>query len=423
MTAKNLTGIITPALCLATAVLLPFLALWVTASEAGAATYPVVDTGQDQCFSDSGAMICPGSGQAFFGQDAQNAGNQPSYARSADGLTVYDNVTGLTWVQNPDLNGDGAVNTGDKLTYSQAQAYVDTVNAQGLGGFSDWRLPTIKQLYSLIDFRGTDPPVEGTNIAGLIPFIDTAYFGFGYGDTSAGDRIIDSQWVTSTLYAANNGQMFGVNFADGRIKGYGMTTPDPRQPEKTFYVRLCRGDPGYGNNSFVNNGDGTITDNATGLMWTQVDNGQGVSWAAALAWASQKNAENYLGYSDWRLPDAKELHSIVDYTRSPDTTGSAAIDPVFQASEIVNMAGQMDYPFYWSGTSHLSFNGRGDRGVYIAFGRGLGQMNGNIFDVHGAGCQRSDPKDGDPAAYPIAGMGPQGDVQRVFNHVRLLRGR
>ncbi len=45
----------------------------------------------------------------------------------------------------------------------------------------------------------------------------------------------------------------------------------------------------------------------------------------------------------------------------------------------------------------------------------------NIIDVHGAGCQRSDPKSGDEAEYPSAGHGPQGDVQRVFNYVRVVR--
>ena len=45
----------------------------------------------------------------------------------------------------------------------------------------------------------------------------------------------------------------------------------------------------------------------------------------------------------------------------------------------------------------------------------------NVIDVHGAGCQRSDPKDGDPEDYPSWGHGPQGDVQRVFNYVRLVR--
>jgi cysteine-rich repeat protein len=60
--------------------------------------------------------------------------------------------------------------------------------------------------------------------------------------------------------------------------------------------------------------------------------------------------------------------------------------------------------------------------VYVAFGRGLGSLDGvNVIDVHGAGCQRSDPKDGDPNDYPGWGFGPQGDVQRVFNYVRCVR--
>ncbi|MCK7477912.1 MAG: DUF1566 domain-containing protein [Candidatus Moduliflexus flocculans] len=62
-------------------------------------------------------------------------------------------------------------------------------------------------------------------------------------------------------------------------------------------------------------------------MWTKGDSAQGLNWQEALAWVQAKNAENYLGHDDWRLPNAKELQSIVDYTRSPDTTSSAAIDP------------------------------------------------------------------------------------------------
>ena len=41
-------------------------------------------------------------------------------------------------------------------------------------------------------------------------------------------------------------------------------------------------------------------------------------------------------------------------------------------------------------------------------------------DVHGAGSQRSDPKAGDPAMFPH-GRGPQGDVIRIYNYVRLVR--
>ena len=47
-------------------------------------------------------------------------------------------------------------------------------------------------------------------------------------------------------------------------------------------------------------------------------------------------------------------------------------------------------------------------------------MNGNLLDVHGAGCQRSDPKSGDINDYPQY-FGPQGDVQYVYNFVRGVR--
>mgnify|MGYP006267894679 CR=1 FL=1 len=105
-----------------------------------------------------------------------------------------------------------------------------------------------------------------------------------------------------------------------------------------MYVRYVRGNPGYGKNDFRDNGDGTITDRATGLMWSKADSQTGMDWPAALAWVQKKNAENHLGHGDWRLPDAKELQSIVDYTRSPSTTGSAAIDPVLEVTAVTRRA-------------------------------------------------------------------------------------
>jgi len=388
-------------------------------------TYPIVDTGQEQCYDNSSEITCPAEGEAFYGQDSQYNGNQPSYTISGDGLTVLDNVTGLTWTQGVDWSDDGTVDADDKFTYADAQTYVNTLNAQSYGGYNDWRVPTIKELYSLIDYRGTDPnPMAGSS-SGLVPFIDDETFQFAYGDLSAGERIIDSQWATTTLYVStvmdNMPAMFGVNFADGRIKGY-PAVGGPGGVDKTYYVRYCRGNTEYGTNHFLDNGDGTISDSSTGLMWSQSDNGAAVNWQEALAWVQQKNNEAYLGHDDWRLPNAKELQGIVDYTRSPDTTNSAAINPVFSATQIINEAGNPDYPFYWTGTSFLRFDGSVTSAVYVTFGRGLGSMDGvTVIDVHGAGCQRSDPKDGDPDDYPTWGFGPQGDVQRVFNYVRLVR--
>ncbi len=382
--------------------------------------YRVVDTGQVSVFSDKGQLLkAPKPGEPFFGQDAHYTWNPPSYAVSGDGLCVEDRNTGLTWQRSPDIDGDGAVTWKDKMTFAQAKAIPAKLNAARFGGYTDWRLPTIKQLYSLIDFRGTDPSPAGTDTSGLRPFIDAKVFKFAYGQTDHGERIIDSQWVSSTVYG-NKGvrgsdKVFGVNFADGRIKGYDLSTPDGG--EKTFFVLCVRANTRYGTNDFVDNKNKTITDRASGLMWSKEDSRKGMSWQDALAWVQARNQEKFLGHSDWRLPNAKELHSIVDYTRSPDMTHSAAIDAVFTCTPITNEAKAADFPYYWTSTTH-STSGRA--AVYIAFGRALGCMGGAWRDVHGAGAQRSDPKSGDPAAFP-QGRGPQGDAIRILNYVRPVR--
>jgi hypothetical protein len=382
-------------------------------------SYIVVDTGQGTCYDNSSEIICPRPGEAFYGQDAQYQANPPSYRDNGDG-TITDLNTGLIWQKTP----------GDKMTWYDARAGASSFE---LAGYNDWRLPTIKELYSLILFSGIDPSgPPGANIPGNIPFIDTNYFDFEYGDTSAGERIIDAQYWSGTEYVSStmNGDatVFGVNFADGRIKGYPRDNGPHGEP-MTQFVRYVRDNPYYGINVFIDNNDGTINDQATGLMWDKADSGKGFIWEEALRWVRQKNNENYLGYSHWRLPNAKELQSIVDYTRSPATTNLAAIDPLFECSTITDEGGETNYPFYWTSTTHVNGSeSPGRMAVYVAFGEALGYMemppnsgNRNLLDVHGAGAQRSDPKVGDPADRPV-GHGPQGDVIRIYNFVRLVRG-
>jgi len=388
---------------------------WIFNAYAQSANYVVVDTGQTTFYDNSKTISLPQPGEPFYGQDAQYNGTQHSYQNNGDG-TVTDLVTGLMWQKSPDTNGDGVINYSDKMFFDDAKAYAASFH---LAGYNDWRLPTIKELYSLIMFSGAEANPDATSTAGLVPFIDTNYFNFAYGDLSSGERIIDAQYATSTIYVSTtmtgDRTMFGVNFADGRIKGY----PADQSVGKKYYVLYVRGNTAYGTNEYADNGDGTITDKATGLMWMKNDNGAAVSWENALNYAE---GLEYAGYSDWRLPTAKELQSIVDYTRSPATTNSAAIDPVFNNSQITNEAGETDYPFYWSGTTFSSESPtRGESAVYVTFGKALGYMNGKWIDVHGAGSQRSDPKTGNPEGYPY-GRGPQGDAIRIFNYVRAVRG-
>jgi hypothetical protein len=402
--------------------------------------YVIVDTGQERCYDNSKEIAAPKPGEAFYGQDAQHAGNKPAYKDNGNG-TITDLNTGLMWQKDP----------GSKVNYSQAVAGAKTLN---LAGYSDWRLPTIKELYSLILFSGTDP--SGPEASKPVPFLDTNYFKFEYGNTSTGERIIDAQYWSSTEYLGRTmlnaaATAFGVNFADGRIKGYPRDSGARGEPMKEF-VRYVRGNTAYGVNNFKDNGDGAITDKATGLMWAKADSGKGMDWEDALAWVQQKNREKYLGHSDWRLPDAKELQSIVDYKRAPDVTGSAAISTFFEISSISNEGGKTDYPFFWTSTTHISTMQAqsGRAAAYVAFGRALGFMlpggmqspvgpsgqqpvpggpmpgsnqpadNYQLVDVHGAGAQRSDPKEGNPADYPH-GRGPQGDNIRINNYVRCVR--
>lgn len=375
--------------------------------------FPIVGTYQTSFYDNQSSMTEPSLGQDFYGQNAHYPGNTPQYHNNGDG-TITDLVTGLMWSKSPDMNGDGELDVTDKLTYDQAQNFASDYE---VGGYADWRLPNIKELYSLILFSGKDPSgYEETSTEGLLPFIDTDYFDFAYGDTDAGERIIDAQYATTSEYVDGE-LLFGVNFADGRIKGYGLTMPFG-PGDKTFCVMYVRGNTQYGINALSDNGDGTITDAATELIWMQEDSEEGMNWKEALDYA-----ENYefAGHSDWRLPNVKELQSIVDYSRSPGTSQSAAIDPLFNCTEITNEAGQVDYPFYWSNTTHANWtqDHEGSWAAYVSFGRAMGNMNGWV-DVHGAGAQRSDAKDGDPAEFS-EGHGPQGDAVRILNHVRLVR--
>lgn len=378
------------------------ICLCLLTGQAGAESYPIVDTGQTACFDDRGQTRCPERGDTFFGQDAQYKGNVPRYKDNGDG-TVSDLVTGLMWVQS----------RGQKMPWQQA---VNSASACRVGGHTDWRAPTIKELYSLIDFMGWTQRAASSSR----PFIDTRYFQFAYGNAQQGERFIDCQDWSSTLYVSTTmgGQQtaFGVNFADGRIKGYPTRMLGHQGKSGGKYIRYVRGNPEYGKNAFVDNRDGTITDRATGLRWQKRDSEKAMNWKDALSYCENMNRA---GTTEWRLPTAKELQSIVDYTRSPASTGSAAIDPVFFVTKPES--------YFWSSTTHMD-GPRHTNAAYVAFGRAMGyfapprsNQAKRFLDVHGAGAQRSDPKSGNPSKYP-QGHGPQGDDVRILNYARCVTG-
>lgn len=375
----------------------------------GQITYPIVDTGVSDFYNNSSIISPPNTGETFYGQDATYSGNQPSYTNNGDG-TVTDNVTGLMWQKN----------MGTKISYVDALIKADTMS---LGDYSDWRIPTIKELYSLALFTG-----RCLGDQAVYKFIDTVYFDQPIGDVSLGEREIDAQVWSKTHYVdlimTGDTAIFGYNFVDGRLKGYPKYSPTDGTPN-TFYFRMVRGNTTYGVNDFTDNADGTITDNATGLMWQQSDDGNAYDWEDALAYAENLSLATY---EDWRLPNAKELQSIVDYTRSPNTSSSPAIDPLFSCTPITDPNGNSgQYGYYWSSSPLQDGPEPYSDAVYFCFGKAQGQMelppgSGNLqlLDVHGAGAQRNDPKTGDPNDFPDY-FGPQGDIRYVFNFVRCVR--
>ncbi|MCP4130752.1 MAG: DUF1566 domain-containing protein [bacterium] len=410
--------------------------------------YTIVDTNQTLCYDTSGSSTdCTGTGQ-----DGAYSGNQPSYTKCSNDEVVIDNNTGLMWQASSDYDSDGDLDDSDKLTQSDADSYCSSLT---LDNYDDWRLPTVKEQYSIYLMSGEDlsGQTNGTtngetaDTTGIEPFIDTDYFDVGYGDADDNERPIDGQYgsatvnitqVQSGISGSLTDAIFGLNYVDGHLKSYERYADASNGIDGTYYVRCVRGNTSYGTNSFVNNADGvTVSDNATNLMWQKDDSSAG-GFPAAIAVCEGANTG---GYEDWRLPNVKELHSIVDYTKSPDNTSSPAIDTTyFNSTQLTNEKGVTDWAYYWSSSALLNYQGQGDKGAYIIFGRGMGYISSVFYDVHGAGAQRSDYKttagqtgSGPTSCSANAGSsfggtqawssGPQGDILRAgYNYVRCVRG-
>ena len=354
-------------------------------AQTGNLTYTIVDTGQSDCYNSDGETIaCPVEGNAFYGQDAQIDGAQFAFQDNDDG-TVTDLNTGLMWQAAP---------SSQSFSWQEAVEYADSLV---LGGYDDWRVPSTKELFSISDFS------EGW------PYLDTETFGLAGRSVSKDEQYWASYYVGLTHGGAPSA--FGVNHATGHIKAY------PAEVSGRFgnYVRVVRGDT-YGINDFVDNTDGTITDVATGLMWQQADSEIGMDWEEALAYA---DGMELAGYDDWRLPNVKEIQSIVDYSKSPNAISSEDAGPAIDidyfditALPTGTTAYNVDYGYFWTSTSaYFSPQSPGyDYTWYVAFGTAVGPDG---EDTHGAGGVRFDTK--------VEGSLEGEGGERIYNYVRLVR--
>ncbi len=363
--------------------------------------YKIRHTGVYKYYDTISVISNPKSQSVFFIQDAKNYDVSDNFIDNGDG-TITDKVTGLMWTKN----------LTPKLRLEDVKVNLSQINA---GKYNDWRIPSIKELFSLIDYTGQ---VFGDKSIRL--FIDTTYFNQPLGNTAIGEREIDAQTWSSTdcqsMTMGKDKSRYGVNFIDGRIKAYPITEPFSGLPNK-LHFRFVRGNLHYGYNKFIDNGDGTITDEATGLIWQKEDSKIALDWKSALEYARNLNL---VDHNDWRLPTIKELQSLVVYENQVDETGNASISELFQTSRRNNPNGTLNYPYYWSSTTLLDGPQPGNQAAYVCFGKASAFFNGQYVDAHGTGAVRSDLKYLQHANYPIL-FGPQGDLVYVRNYVRCVR--
>ena len=353
-------------------VLMVLLLLLVPAINAYAA--PLPDTGQTKCYDNSAEMIaCPVPGEAFYGQDGNYNINPPSYTKldaSGNALSddatswamIKDNVTGLIWENK---TNDGSIHDGSKIfTWcdrdsatnglnqgicgtgtgtdngaTDTEAFIKALNDTHFGGFSDWRLPTPKELTTIVDRNLINPAVNATW------FPNTALI---------------ASW-SSASDAHSGTSAWCIYFSEGIVnngncqKTYGYSSA----------IRAVRGEEGRGKN--IDNGDGTVTDTKTGLMWQQ-ETVNGKTWQGALDYAKTLALA---GYDDWRIPNTDELQSIVDYSHYNPSIDTATFPGTVQSG-------------YWSSTTYTG--GGGDVwAVWFNYGYvsnyGSGNSKANAYAV------------------------------------------
>jgi hypothetical protein len=333
-----------------------FSLLIVLAISVYATAGPVPDTGQTQCYDNTGEIPCPQPGEPFFGQDANYQINPPSYTKldaegndlpdtAASWTMVRDNVTGLIWEvktvdgsvhdkdnaytwydSNPDTNGGNAGTPGDG---TDTEDFINELNSSNYGGYSDWRLPTSEELQSIVDYGEYAPAIKNSYFPNIVPsdywssvthinyteVVLSVYFGTVYlADESAGDT------------------GYGSDYGSGHLAfGY---------KSESNHVLAVRGGQSGVLDRLVSNSDETVTDTHTGLMWQKNSSANGMTWEDSINYC--ENLEE-AGYSDWRLPTKRELVSITKLDKE-----SFYIDTNFFSCEQYS---------YWSSTARVDDTG------------------------------------------------------------------
>ncbi len=315
-------------------------------------------SGRDRADAD-GLLVKIGQGEAGFDftKIANDGGELPADAKLGSGpgdwACTRDNVTGLVW----------QVVAGHDLSWSGARRAAIDANVAGtpLCGHADWRLPSANELLGLVHFGTGLPSIDSLNFPGTVS-------GYYWTDESP-TQPATAAWV--------------VNYRQGYVHAL-----DKRQGAAA--ARLVRG--GEQPVALVDHGNGTVTDTRTGLMWSRCSLGQNndascsgdaesSEWRDALLAVRDRNNANWLGHDDWRLPNIKELASLLRRDRA-----WPAIDPVFANT---------DPGVYWSSTNHAG-EPRAVWGAFFSEGNVFGVDKDSMARVRLVRTVAADPDPGEP---------------------------
>jgi hypothetical protein len=299
-------------------------------------TVPVIppfQTGQTTCYDpvSNASMPCTGTrqdGELRMGTPWPI----PRFSANAD-MTVTDTLTGLIWAKDgstPNLDVSPAC-VGGAMSWPGALAYVACLNTNSYLGYTDWRLPNINEMASLMSKGEANLPawLNSQGFSG-VPTINSFYW-----SSSTSALYNDSAWYANLLAASEAfSPKTSVNYVWPLRGGLAGSSRIPRTGQTTCYdtttnaVISCTGTGQDGELQtgaawpaprFSANADQTITDTLTALAWPTdagmpavgACTGGTLSWQGALAYVDCLNSNSYLGHNDWRLPNSSELASLL----------------------------------------------------------------------------------------------------------------
>ena len=339
--------------------------LFFVSSPVHSGTIELPQTGQTLCYNIAGAFIpCLGTGE-----DGDILAGvtwpEPRFEMDRTLACITDNLTGLTWTRN--------TRSLSALSWELAVVNLRTIVFDC--GYNDWRIPNVNELQSLINAEQPDN-VSWLELQGFIfPFItDLSY----WTSTSSADNPTINAWVVDmvdgSVFLDNKGITTyllwpvrgtsnpsppadippGQIAETGQITQYapyddayfaitptlnvGVPWPTPR------FSRTFCDSTGPCAEQFVDcdlNSPDVVTDNLTGIVWAENANLDGLkTWANALTFTEDLTI---CGYVDWRLPNSKELFSLID--RSQSNPALPSLYPFTNVQSVLN-------DLYWSSTSY-----------------------------------------------------------------------